>query len=265
MPLDTAWAINEVNDFIARCEEHTNDYRRAGDAALHNSAIEAIYDDAMGRMPIIKDIADRAWPKWRDHLPKRRSFSWEYDPMLQVAKQLLVKLTRMSELEQKLGEAGTTLSAPNTRNPATNIFVVHGHDHAKLHETVRVLERATGIDATVLHEQPNAGRTILEKFEDHAVASSYAVVLLTGDDMGKALSAEELRPRGRQNVIFELGFFFGRLGRDRVIVLLGKGVEKPSDIDGLVYITFDSLGAWKQALARELEAAKIPVNYSRIP
>jgi predicted nucleotide-binding protein len=65
-------------------------------------------------------------------------------------------------------------------------------------------------------------------------------------------------------VIFELGFFFGKLGRDRVAVLVDADVEKPSDIDGIVYIDLDSTGAWKQALAHELRAAGIKVDYSRI-
>jgi len=88
--------------------------------------------------------------------------------------------------------------------------VVHGHDHQLLHQAVRVLERATSREVTVLHEQPNAGRTLLEKFEAHAAEASYAVVLLTADDVGGA-AGKAAAPRGRQNVIFELGFFFGKL------------------------------------------------------
>jgi predicted nucleotide-binding protein len=145
------------------------------------------------------------------------------------------------------------------------IFVVHGHSHAVLHEAVRVLERGTGREVIVLHEQANAGRTILEKFEDHAAHVSFAVVLLTGDDEGGVRTSDSRHLRGRQNVIFELGFFFGKLGRRRVAVLLEGSVEKPSDIDGLVYIDLDRAGAWKQALARELEAADIPVDRSRMP
>lgn len=144
------------------------------------------------------------------------------------------------------------------------IFVVHGHDHALLHETVRMLERSTSREVIVLHEQPNAGRTILEKFEAHAATASYAVVLVTGDDVGGA-AGKSTALRGRQNVIFELGFFFGRLGRERVAVLLAPGVEEPSDISGLVYIPVDSGGAWKHQLARELDAAAIPVDHKRIP
>jgi predicted nucleotide-binding protein len=168
---------------------------------------------------------------------------------------------RASEENSSEAHSGKTTMA----SKAVSIFVVHGHAKAELYETVRVLERATGLDVVVLHEQANAGRTILEKFEYHAGISSFAVVLLTADDVGRASSGTDLKPRGRQNVIFELGFFFGKLGRNRVVVLLSEGVEEPSDINGLVYIKLDGSGAWKQALARELQSAEISVDYSRIP
>lgn len=144
------------------------------------------------------------------------------------------------------------------------IFVVHGHDRTALLETVRVLERGTGREVIILHEQANAGRTILEKFEDYAENVSFAVVLLTGDDEGGVRSSDAVHLRARQNVIFELGFFFGRFGRKRVVVLLEDNVERPSDIQGLVYITLDQRESWKYSLARELEAASIPVDRSRI-
>ncbi len=144
------------------------------------------------------------------------------------------------------------------------IFVVHGRDHAALHHVVRVLERSTGREVVVLHEQPNGGRTLLEKFEDHAATASYAVVLLTADDQGGLAGAATQAPRGRQNVVFELGFFFGKLGRGRVAVLLHKGVERPSDLDGLVYISLED-GSWKHDLLRELQDADIHVDYSRLP
>jgi Protein of unknown function (Hypoth_ymh) len=111
MPLNIAWAIGEVDYFISRCEQHTNDYERAGDAAYRNSTIETIHDDVMSRVPIIEEIADRAWPKWRDYLHESAGPSWEYDPMLQIAKQLRVQLIRREELERNLGETGPTLSA----------------------------------------------------------------------------------------------------------------------------------------------------------
>jgi predicted nucleotide-binding protein len=103
---------------------------------------------------------------------------------------------------------------------------------------------------------PNGGRTIIEKFEDYADAS-FAVVLLTGDDVaGLAdVANRDLRPRARQNVVFELGFFLGRLGREQVAVLYEPGVEIPSDYSGVLYIELDPQQHWQRVLARELKNA----------
>ncbi len=110
--MNIMWAINELNEFIARCDQHRKAWDRAGDAALDNPAIDAMHDDVISRMPIIEQIADRSWTRWRDHLPPIVSMvSMEYDPMLQIAKQVLVMLKRKEELEQNLGESGPALSA----------------------------------------------------------------------------------------------------------------------------------------------------------
>ncbi|NTW88534.1 MAG: nucleotide-binding protein, partial [Desulfobulbaceae bacterium] len=116
------------------------------------------------------------------------------------------------------------------------------------------------LEVIILHEQPNVGQTIIEKFERYADVA-FAVVLLTPDDIGgKQESEPVLKPRARQNVIFELGFFFGRLARNHVAALIKGDVEKPSDYDGVGYIQMDRAGAWKIELARELKAAGLKVD-----
>ncbi|WP_434811706.1 TIR domain-containing protein [Microbacterium sp. bgisy189] len=75
---------------------------------------------------------------------------------------------------------------------------------------------------------------------------------------------EDDKPRARQNVVFELGFFIGLIGRSRVAVLYDEGVELPSDITGLVYIPLDSAGAWKGKLAAEMSHAQIDVDWTAI-
>lgn len=137
------------------------------------------------------------------------------------------------------------------------VFVVHGQDDAAKESVARYLEKL-GLDPVILHEQPSAGRTIIEKFEAHSRVA-YAVVLLTPDDLGKAKTEPELQPRARQNVIFELGYFCGILGRTKVCVLHG-GVELPTDYSGVVYIPLDREGAWKLLLARELHAAGLGID-----
>jgi len=140
------------------------------------------------------------------------------------------------------------------------VFVVHGHDVAARETVARFLEHA-GLRPIILHEQVNAGLTILEKFERYANVA-YAIVLLTPDDIGASQATPDtLSPRARQNVILELGYFVGKLGRDRVCPLYKAGVELPSDLHGLVYVPMDDAEAWQIRLAKELEAAGLPMKH----
>jgi predicted nucleotide-binding protein len=143
------------------------------------------------------------------------------------------------------------------------IFLVHGHDQAALQETARFLERLDQ-DVVILREQPNQGRTIIEKFEEYADVG-FAVILLTPDDRGgtaaQAYDAQKLR--ARQNVILELGYFLGRLGRNRVCALYRPGVETPSDYSGVLYVELDEGGGWRLQLAKELNAAGLPVDMNK--
>src|SRR5262245_61982687 len=87
----------------------------------------------------------------------------------------------------------------------------------------------------------------------------------TTPERGKtAASAPAANPRARQNVVFELGFFFGVLGRSHVALLYEEGVERPSDTDGIERIPLDDAGGWKLPLARELDAAGIGVDWSAL-
>jgi predicted nucleotide-binding protein len=116
----------------------------------------------------------------------------------------------------------------------------------------------------ILHEQPNSGRTIIEKFEDYATRAGFAVVLLTGDDQGGSIGSGKTEPRARQNVVFEMRFFIGALGRARVAVLYDKGVELPSDMSGVLYTERDAGGGWRMDLAREMDAAGLAVDLNRV-
>jgi len=121
----------------------------------------------------------------------------------------------------------------------------------------RYLEKL-GFEAIILHEQASRGRTIIEKIEDHGEVG-FAVVLLTPDDVGGA-NETELKPRSRQNVILEPGYFIGRLTRSRVCALKRGNVEVPSDFGGVVYTELDENGGWKTSLGKELEAAGFQID-----
>lgn len=139
------------------------------------------------------------------------------------------------------------------------VFLVHGHDTSAKESVARFLEKLT-LTPVILHEQANEGRTIIEKFEAHADVG-YAVVLLTPDDVGgSAQKPKELVGRARQNVILELGYFTGRLGRRRVCGLFRPGIEVPSDFHGVLFIELDPQGGWKTKLAQELVGAGMQID-----
>ncbi len=145
--------------------------------------------------------------------------------------------------------------------PIPKIFIVHGHDNEAKAEVARFIERL-GFQPLILHEQVSKGRTVIEKFEANSDVG-FAVVLLTPDDEGSK-KGQPAKPRARQNVVLELGYFVGRLGRDRVCALRRGEVEIPSDFNGVVYETYDEHGAWRGKLAKELEAAKFAIDWAKV-
>lgn len=166
---------------------------------------------------------------------------------------------RLENVKVDLNESITHLS-DNSKLFNNRVFLVHGHDEAVIHETARFLGKLM-LDVKILREQPNSGRTIIEKFIDHSDVA-YAVVLLTGDDRGGKANDkfEDQKLRARQNVILELGFFLGKLERKRVCVLYQDGVDIPSDYNGVLFIPLDKNGAWRFQLARELKVAGLNID-----
>ena len=161
-------------------------------------------------------------------------------------------------------EPSQGVSQPNRPAVSKKVFVVHGRDINAKDSVARVLEQM-GLHPIVLQEQPNEGRTIIEKFEEYADVG-FAVVLCTPDDVG-ALATEQdsgMRPRPRQNVVLEWGFFLGKLGRRRVCALIEDEVEIPSDYSGVIYIPIDADGAWRYQLGKELRTAGLPADLNEL-
>ena len=146
-----------------------------------------------------------------------------------------------------------------TPTVSSKVFIVHGKDDGAKQTVARFLERLE-LSPIILHEQPNQGQTIIEKFEEYSDVG-FAIVLLTPDDVGGPADGSDVqRARARQNVILELGFFLGKLGRERTCALLVDDVEIPSDYDGVLYIPMDGQGAWMMNLVRELKGAGLEVD-----
>lgn len=155
----------------------------------------------------------------------------------------------------------------NNQEQSINIFIVHGKDENMKVSVARVIEKLK-LNPIILHEKPNIGRTIIEKFTDYSNVQ-FAVVLLSPDDIGylkESLSEENVYYRARQNVILELGYFLGKLGRARVLVLFKeeKKFEIPSDYSGVLFIPFDSSGKWQIDLVKELKASGYSVDANNL-
>lgn len=162
----------------------------------------------------------------------------------------------------------STSVQPRVETSNKKVFIVHGQDSETKTVVARFIERC-GLEPVILHEQADQGRTIIEKFEQVSDVS-FAVVLLTPDDLGGLRPAsggnalENAQPRARQNVILELGYFIGKLGRDGVCALKKGEVELPSDFSGVVYTPYDGADeGWKIKLAREMRAAGLDVDLNK--
>jgi predicted nucleotide-binding protein len=137
------------------------------------------------------------------------------------------------------------------------IFIVHGSDNSSKLELTRLLEKSK-LEPIILQEEPNAGRTLIEKIETRTSDIGYAIILLTPDDLCHSASQEK---RARQNVILELGYFIGKLGRHRTCCLYKEGVSLPSDIHGIVYLSFrDTVSERLLEISRELRNAGYDFN-----
>jgi predicted nucleotide-binding protein len=167
----------------------------------------------------------------------------------------------IAEQEHLASAVGSAVADHKKGSTSRKVFVVHGHDEGAREAVARFLERI-GFEAIILNEQANRGRTVIEKVVAHGDVG-FAVVLLTPDDEG-GKKGEAARPRPRQNVLLELGYFVGRLGRERVCTLTRGDIELPSDFGGVVYEPFDTGGGWRQSLARELQAAGFDIDWNKV-
>lgn len=141
----------------------------------------------------------------------------------------------------------------------SKIFIVHGHDGELKESVARIIEKQ-GIEAIILSEQANTGLTIIEKFEKNSDVGC-AICLFTGDDYGRAKAQNDDKLRARQNVVFEAGYFIGKLGRDHIVILSDSGIEIPSDLAGVVYTNTDN---WKVDLLKDLKAMGYSVDFNKL-
>lgn len=172
---------------------------------------------------------------------REKSKGYVFNPLSQPTSATL----RQDEVNRGLSNIGSS-SVQRKK-----VFIVHGHDEL-LKSQVHIFLSQEGYEPIILHEQLNKGATIIEKLENNIDTVSFAVILYTACDEGKSVKESLLKPRSRQNVVFEHGYLICKLGRDKVATLKSDGVEIPGDISGLITIPATD---WKYELLKEIKAA----------
>ena len=254
--------IRELQDFDPTTVRDRSDPRIGSlEASIKHVLTQAFSDESERRLYEAAASLDRAGISYAAKTPLEAVVRG-----LTRGKETAIELLNraIQALEDKIADLGKAASqepAVVSTELSKDVFIVHGHDDTAKTEVAHLIERA-GLNAVILHEKPNAGRTIIEKFEKHGGSAGFAVVLLTPDDVGGP-NRGDLRPRARQNVIGEMFWFAGKLGRGRICALKKGDLEIPTDFAGVVYTDMDDRGAWKADLLRELEAAGYAVDWRK--
>lgn len=205
-------------------------------------------------------------PKFARYAERRTYISQQFTPLLDVL-EFGVDLSPPSTPSPPVDFPTTTTSAPVpviepvvARNKR-NVFIVHGRDNEAKQEVSRFID-SIGLKAIILHEQANAGMTIIEKIEHYSGEADFALVLYTPCDQGRGHHEKKIPPkdRARQNVVFEHGYLMAKLGRENVCALVKGTIEKPNDVSGVVYVSLDQSGAWQKEIVKELRACGYTIN-----
>lgn len=242
-------------------------------AALEKSVertLERIFGEGTADVQRYLPAADLQWTAgvYSDDYPQLQHYQEGINEKINRSVAILEQAIRglQEDIEDASHHAAAARSVEGIANASAEtrrVFVVHGHDGGTRDSVARFLA-TIDLKPVILHERPNKGRTLITKFREESADISFAVVLMTPDDQGAETGAPATRPRARQNVVFELGFFIGKLGPERVTALVRGDVDRPSDFDGVVYIDFDNADGWKQKLGKELEAAGFRIDWNKV-
>ncbi|MGH1432786.1 MAG: TIR domain-containing protein [Neptuniibacter sp.] len=197
--------------------------------------------------------------KYGTYAERRTYISEQFTPLLDFLEfgQSPTPVSQTTSNTAQVPQANTTTVARNKRK----VFIVHGRDNEAKYEVSRFIEQL-GLEAIILHEQANAGMTIIEKIEHYSNDADFALVLYTGCDHGRGVHESNVPPknRARQNVVFEHGYLMAKLGRENVCSLVKGQIETPNDISGVVYVPLDENSGWKNSVAKELSECGYKIN-----
>jgi len=189
---------------------------------------------------------------------KKRDFNILKETISPQNVQVMSELITIQEIKFLIGYIGAPKQVVKSKN-FSKIFIVHGHDEALKQSVARLIEKQN-IEAIILSEKANKGKTIIEKLEENSDVGC-AICLFTPDDIGKANKETNYKLRARQNVVLETGYFMGKLGREFIVYLAKEGLELPSDLQGVVYTNRNN---WKIDLLKELKEMGYNIDLNKL-
>ena len=246
--------VSMANDLELRNEIQLDALKRRAEMI-----IRIIFDDKTKYLKDLKDISFH--PMYAPSTEQEKINTW------QRAKSRIMNL--FSTIKEELmifNDIKNTETQKDDNLSNDKIFIVHGKDEEMKQTTARVIEKLN-LEPIILHEKPNEGKTIIEKFTDYSKVG-FAIVLLSPDDIvlnnGDDINSRTYR--ARQNVIFELGYFIGKIGRNRVIALYkdSENFEMPSDYSGVLFVPYDMSGKWKFDICKELKSCGYEIDANLI-
>lgn len=201
------------------------------------------------------------------NFPGFEDASITYNRIFNQGKQEIISLIQTIlkdiEIDSQINSTDKEMIFQRKGSNLKKIFVVHGHNNEIKLDVARTLEKLD-LEPIILHEKPNLGRTLINKFTDNSEVD-FAIVIVSADDFGysKMDGAKNKRLRPRQNVVFELGYFIAKLGIEKVFTLIeNKETENPGDFDGVVYVPYN--GGWKNKLVLELKALGYNIDANKL-
>ncbi|PMK14209.1 TIR domain-containing protein [Vibrio splendidus] len=245
-------------------ESSNSEYQQLRHELLSNNTLSSHLPSWLKLARDLDSFWDFIQPKFGTYLERRAFLDKEFADLLshlefgtQLTSQqpaVFQSPAQRSVHPQHVVSATPIFSAPQELKK-NKVFIVHGRDNEAKQEAARYIE-SIGLEAIILHEQASSGMTIIEKIEHYAGEADFAIVIYTPCDKGRGAfeTTVPARYRARQNVVFEHGYLMAKLGRKNVCALVKGQIETPNDISGVVYVSMDQAGAWKNDVNLELKA-----------
>lgn len=217
-----------VQQALSLAEQYPTLRLVAMDMGLPEDETPTSYSDLSG-IVLLREL-DRILPKAKIYIKSGLPITQQAKEFIEAYNKSIIRVRRGWEPTEIVEKAKIVYSDGQMQ---PSIFIVHGHDANALDQLIFLVRNDLKLgEPTVIKDEPESGRVIIEKFEEYAQRADLVFALLTPDD------TTDTARRARQNVIFEIGYFTAALGRKsgKVILLHHKGTEKPSDMDGLLTI-----------------------------